>query len=320
MKPYCDAGSHRPIDQWACNWAWRRTKGIDGDAVNAAHVGEVSMQNWNGNYSETAPDEGNDFPRGYLLLPYGATATQVAGRWVGGVNLTTLRLAEEQAFGFFDYFRGMAGCAWPCDNSSNASRGDPALASRLVLACGDAGSGTAHGLTKVPYIRDTRRSVGLDGFVLDTALLKQRQPDRVAIVEYGTDVHRSACCQPGHAPDYIFQGDGGPMYVPFRALTNVRVANLLVSGKCLAQTFKAASTTRLHPGEWATGLAAGAAAALLVQLSNNTKEGASTADVARSHVLQLQRRIKEMAPIDWDITSAGKELEDDQLSDDTIQI
>jgi len=27
--------------------------------------------------------------------------------------------------------------------------------------------GTCHGLSKVPYIRDTRRSIGIDGFVLN---------------------------------------------------------------------------------------------------------------------------------------------------------
>ena len=56
-----------------------------------------------------------------------------------------------------------------------------------------------------------------------------------------------------------------PYYLPFRALTVQGAPNLLVAGKTMAQSFYANAATRLHPEEWASGLAAGAAAALMRQ-------------------------------------------------------
>ena len=40
--------------------------------------------------------------------------------------------------------------------------------------------------------------------------------------------------------------------------------NLLVAGKCMAESFRANANTRLHPSEWTTGVAAGGAAVLMV--------------------------------------------------------
>jgi hypothetical protein len=54
-----------------------------------------------------------------------------------------------------------------------------------------------------------------------------------------------------------------PYYIPFRALTAHGVDNMLVSGKSMAQSFLANAATRLHPTEWSTGVAAGAAAAMM---------------------------------------------------------
>jgi len=51
-----------------------------------------------------------------------------------------------------------------------------------------------------------------------------------------------------------------PYYIPFRALTVQKAPNLMVAGKTMSQSFHANSATRLHPEEWATGVAAGAAA------------------------------------------------------------
>lgn len=139
-KPYCDAGSWSPADQWGCVWAWRRAVGTGGP-VNAARSGELSAQNWNGNY--TFPNgtlngqEGNDYPRAYWLLPAAeARATAIAGNWTGGVNITALHQAELQAYGYYEWFK----------NAAPASSG--ATPERIVLARAgadpDGGAGTEH--------------------------------------------------------------------------------------------------------------------------------------------------------------------------------
>ena len=53
--------------------------------------------------------------------------------------------------------------------------------------------------------------------------------------------------------------------MPFRALTSWDAPNLLVAGKGMAQTFYANAATRLHPEEWVAGVAAGAAAGIMVE-------------------------------------------------------
>ena len=53
-------------------------------------------------------------------------------------------------------------------------------------------------------------------------------------------------------------------YVPFRAIANDQLENLLFAGKNIAQSFYADAATRLHPSEWNTGVAAGATAWVMV--------------------------------------------------------
>ena len=55
------------------------------------------------------------------------------------------------------------------------------------------------------------------------------------------------------------------VYIPFRALTHRDCGNLLVAGKTMAMSFHANAASRLHPTEWSSGVAAGAAAALMAQ-------------------------------------------------------
>jgi hypothetical protein len=122
----------------------------------------------------------------------------------------------------------------------------------------------------VPYIRDTRRvKYGIQNFRLtyddlnftspDGTALKF--PDTVGIGHYHyADIHglRHGCAY----PDYIIccKHPVNPYYIPFRALTSAESTNLLAAGKTMAQTFLANAATRLHPTEWSSGVAAGAAA------------------------------------------------------------
>jgi hypothetical protein len=62
------------------------------------------------------------------------------------------------------------------------------FANRTVMDSG-AHMGTCHGLAMLPYIRDTRRSIGLDGFLLNvTALNGVRFHDTVGLALHGVDI------------------------------------------------------------------------------------------------------------------------------------
>ena len=63
-----------------------------------------------------------------------------------------------------------------------------------------------------------------------------------------------------------------PYYIPFRALTVANVSNLLVAGKSMATSFFTNSVNRLHPNEWASGTAAGAAAAMMSALDLSSEQ------------------------------------------------
>lgn len=269
--PYRD----RP-DAWGRIWTYRRLRGRGAPAT-----GDICLQNWG--YSAEAGEGGNDFPHAYLFLSKADTAAQAAD-WRGGVDPEALAGAEDRAFAWHQWFRG------------RAPEGiDPA---RITLAAPILG--TAHGLAKLPYVRDTRRSIGLEGFVLAFRDLTGPPgartgtifPDRVALGAYPADIHPVATCR--MPADAAAPPDTLPFCIPFRALTHRDLTNLLVAGKTMAQSFLANSATRLHPIEWSSGTACGIAAAEMAS-SGRTSAGLA-ADVAR-----LQARVRAATPIDWTI-------------------
>ncbi len=206
------------------------------------------------------------------------------GDWKGGIDLEVLAAAEARALAWHDWFK--------------AHVPPPFVPGQVTLDRGVLGTGT--GLAKMPYIRDTRRSIGLDGFILKVGdlggdpanLTGKRFRDRVALGAYPADIHPVLTCQ---FPSYVNTGhETLPFCIPFRALTNERYGNLLVAGKTMAQSFMANAATRLHPIEWSTGTAAGVAAAAMSKNDWTTRQ-------AFEHVADLQALIKEKTPIDWTI-------------------
>ena len=253
-------------------WSYRRARvGSGGDASPAgwAHIysGDITQQNW-GNPS------GNDLYNAYLLAPLSEARASVRnGGYHGGVNLTALRMLEQRAYGW---------------NTALREAAPSAIKQQLVLS--RASTGTGMGLAKVPYLRGSRRAVGLDGFVLRHASevatrntssppqaagtsaavpplpsnLGERFHDRVGLGNYNADIHATGCSPPLHP--YLSHGAPTvPFYLPFRALTHEGSANLLVAGKLMATSFFANAATRLHPSEWSSGIAAGGAAVLMHQ-------------------------------------------------------
>jgi hypothetical protein len=261
-------------DAWTKIWTYRRLRG-----KGAPATGDVCLQNWG--YSQKHGEGGNDYPHAFLFTSKAETAAQVPD-WRGGIDLEALAGAEDRAFAWHQWFR------------RHAPEGiDPG---RIALA--PAVLGTGHGLAKLPYIRDTRRAIGLDGFVLRFADLSgpaaQRTgtvfPDRIALGAYPADIHPVSTCS---MPDYaVAAHDTLPFSIPFRALTHRDLSNLLVAGKTMAQSFLANSATRLHPIEWSSGTACGIAAAEMARTGRTSTQ--LLADVAA-----LQALVKEKTPIDW---------------------
>ena len=264
-----DNGLGRTIaEKWDAIWRYRRVKG----GAASATTGDLSEQNWN---------PGNDYPFGYLLKTRTATAAERAN-WHGGIDFGVMAAAERHAYGWHTFFKAKAG----------------ALASRVTLDRGVLGTG--HGLAKLPYVRDTRRSVGLGGFVLATRDMTgsasqrtgTRFDDRVALGAYEIDIHPLRSCR---YPAYVYQhGSSLPYYIPFRALTNRDVPNMLVAGKTMAQSFLANSATRLHPVEWSSGTAAGAAAAHMARWGISTQG-------AMDNIRDIQSVVRARTPIEWTI-------------------
>ena len=268
---------HDREDAWEKIWTYRRLRATETEI----RTGDLSLQNWG--YSVNRAEGGNDYPFGYLFLDKHAT-TEQAGDWYGGIDLQVMAAAEQRAFAWHRWFK-----------SSAPQRIDSRRISlnRSVL-------GTGHGLSKLPYIRDTRRSIGLDGFVLKVADLQpessgnlaNRFTDRIALGAYPVDIHPLA---EQKYPAYIYEHyEIAPFTIPFRSLTNDRFENMLVAGKTMAQSFLANSATRLHPTEWSSGTAAGVAAARMA------KTGVSARAMLES-IADLQTDVKVKTPIDWTI-------------------
>jgi hypothetical protein len=154
-------------------WSPNNGKATKFGGINytAPAPGDISMQNWTW---------GNDYRPGSsqdnLILDRSqlqATNQLQQGGWMGGLRTDTLRKGEENALGF--YYWLVAGTtdalANPNPNSQQHWVKTPNPNQRYVTGL-DAPMGTAHGLSKYPYIREGRRIVGRptsgykDGFTI----------------------------------------------------------------------------------------------------------------------------------------------------------
>lgn len=262
-------------------WTYRRLW-ANGSSSSEFQLGDISLQNW---------QPGNDFPYGYLFLSKKDAQRQVESNdWLGGVNVTVLQQAEAYALGWHQYFKS---------HSPNPKQ--------VVLLKGtDSTMGTCHGLSMLPYLRESRRSIGLDDFVIKISDLtgKYEEPskmtgtvfdDRVAIGNYNTDLHKLVSCE---YPDYIkyfSQYAPLPFFLPFRAMTNKKISNLIVTGRLMAQSFLSNSATRVHPVMWAAGTASGVCAAYMA----NT--GVASTRELLNDIKYVQDIIKNFQPIQWTI-------------------
>lgn len=257
---------------WDEIWRYRRLKG---SPLTGPTAGDISMQNWN---------PGNDYPHGYLFLNKDKTQQQKSD-WTGGINIEVLKAAERHSVGWYYYLK---------------SKASASIQSRMARAWGVFGTST--GISKMPYLRDTRRSIGVNNFVLkfedlsatsNEDITGEQFPDRIGIGSYVADFHGLLTCK---LPDYMNKSMTLPFFIPFRALTNKAFDNLLVAGKTMAQSFHANAATRLHPIEWHSGVAAGAAAAHMNQYQISS-------ELAFKNIVDIQTKVSKYQPINWTLGS-----------------
>ncbi len=157
--------------------------------------------------------------------------------------------------------------------------------------------GTADGLAKRPYIRESRRIRAQHTIVEQEVALAGRpdgravrHEDSVGIGSYRIDLH------PSTGGDGYLDVASCPFQIPLRALVPVRVTTLLPAAKNIGTTHITTGCYRLHPVEWNIGEAAATLAALCLERRCTPQD--VTADPALT--AELQRRLAaDGVELDW---------------------
>jgi hypothetical protein len=157
--------------------------------------------------------------------------------------------------------------------------------------------GSADGLAKFPYIRESRRIKALRTVVeQDVSAHFQAGPwaahfeDSVGVGWYPIDIHRAG------PEDVGISCRTRPFQIPLGALIPIRVRNLIAAAKNIGTTHITNGCFRLHPVEWNIGEAAGALAAFCLD------QGKSAAAVHGNVELRtaFQRSlVSEGIPLAW---------------------
>lgn len=133
--------------------------------------------------------------------------------------------------------------------------------------------GTADGLAKAPYIRESRRIKALYTITehdvskeLRGAEGIKRYEDSVGVGSYSLDLHPTVKThRTFYIPNYPFE-------IPLGSLIPVRITNLLPACKNIGMTQIAGGCYRLHPVEWNIGESAGYLAAYAIQQGITPRE------------------------------------------------
>jgi FAD dependent oxidoreductase len=241
-------------------WTYRRLLDRDCFAGGVAH--DLTLFNW----------PGNDY-RDRSILEGGALA---AAR--------SLQDAKRVSLGFLHWLQSEA-------PAIGDRLGAPELRLRADVM------GTADGLSKHPYIRESRRIRALKTIVEQEVSARHRPGPRAALFAdsvgvgwYPIDIHRSG-------PDDIGAScRTKPFHVALGALLPVRVVNLIAGAKNIGTTHITNGCYRLHPVEWNVGEAAGALAAFAIENEVAPAAVRETPDL----LARFQRRLLERGvPLVW---------------------
>ena len=287
--PEPTGGSSHSFGHNTWEWVWTDRR-VNSSAFNSSMIAanDLSIQNWGG---------GNDYGKEFFYQSPSDTQQQRdEDRWQGGVNWNAILNAERNAYSYHYWYRKQAPEPW---------------ANRTILVRSPSSTGTCHYLAKLPYMRESRRSIGHENFLMNITTIRGRGrdlhgyifDDRMCIGAYDADFHRMAGCT---YPSYMDkQYSILPYYIPLRAMTNRDIDNLMPIGKTMAQSFLVNSAVRLHPVEFSIGQAAGVAAAYAVQ--NNLSSVAEL--LKEDHLRRVQSIVKQFTPMSWTID--GKRYPDD---------
>jgi hypothetical protein len=161
--------------------------------------------------------------------------------------------------------------------------------------------GTADGLAKRPYIRESRRIRAVTTVVEQDLAAEVRgargpveRDDAVGVGCYRIDLH------PSTGGDPYIDVAAWPFQIPLGALLPVRVRNLLPAAKNVGTTHITNGCFRLHPVEWNIGEVAGLLAASC--LDGRTEPAAVQADAVALDAFQ-RRLAAEGVELRWpDVT------------------
>ena len=272
---------------WEHIWTFRRVNSSISDTGKVA-FNDITIQNWS---------QGDDYGGKFFYLSPAETQRQRdMDQWQGGVNLDTILNAERQSYGTHYWFREHAPLQY---------------ANRTVLIRSPSATGTCHHLAKLPYMRESRRSIGYDNFLMNLTTISGPGrnlhgyifDDRMCIGCYDVDIHfMKSCPYPRYIHEYY---PVLPYYIPLRAMTNRDIDNIIPIGKTMAQSFLVNSAVRLHPVEFSIGQAAGVAGAYAVQ--NNLQNVPDM--IQEIHLKRVQSLVKQFTPLSWTID--GKRYPDD---------
>lgn len=156
--------------------------------------------------------------------------------------------------------------------------------------------GTADGLSKYPYIRESRRIVA-EHTIVEEEIVVATNPgarahlfsDSVGIGRYPVDIHGEQDV-PGAAQHTK------PFQIPLGALIPKDATNLLPACKNIGTTHVTNGSYRLHPIEWSIGEAQGTLAVL--SLKNNIAPSQFASSQDRVRILQKQL-IDRGVPLFW---------------------
>ena len=241
-------------------WTYRRL--VDHEQFGSAFPSDLSMFNWPGNdYRESS------------IIDRPANAVAAA-----------LQDAKRASLGFLYWLQTEA----PAEDDR---LGAPELKLRADLM------GSADGLAKFPYIRESRRIKALRTVLeQDVSAHFQRGPtaadfdDAVGVGWYPIDIHRAG------PEDVGVSCRTRPFQIPLGALVPVRLRNLLAAAKNIGTTHITNGCFRLHPVEWNIGEAAGALAAFCLEQGKSAAAIHADVDMRSSFQRGL---LSEGVPLSW---------------------
>ena len=273
---------------------------------------EVTMMNFG--QSIPFPDRltdrrgGNDYIWGNFIIPESQLGSQLKGSWRGGIRAEELLKAECHSLAFAKWLR-----LQPEVKEAPAAEGRNVVPvfSRPASADGEPNFfDTGTGMSKMPYVRDTRRIAGFRNFCMNIEGYGVNfkdfadEPDKVAVLEKFRDskYYAGSPSSIGIAsypfdrrkyPNGVYpvlpQNDMKMSEIPLEALVSNNVPNLLVAGKGISLHQIVASAARTQPFECNVGRGAGAAAAESVARKKNLHELLGSSNLIRA----VQERVIE---------------------------